>query len=41
MRSHAIKRPGIQVAQRFDFGVLQIIAFENRGRILLVVFLQL
>jgi len=41
MRSHAIKCPGIQVAQRFDFGVLQIIAFENRGRILLVVFLQL
>lgn len=41
MRSHAIKRPGIQVAQRFELGILQIIAFENLGRILLVAFLQL
>ena len=41
MRSHPIKLAGVDLPERFDLEILQVIAFENIIRVLLVLFLQL
>ena len=41
MRAHAIKFAGVDLVERFELGLLQVIAAEDRFAILLVLFLQL